>query len=51
MTIKIGLFGFGKTGSLAAQEIIKDEQCQLCWVLRKSSHKEGAWLLKVTMNA
>ncbi|MFZ3129621.1 MAG: hypothetical protein WA125_00575 [Desulfosporosinus sp.] len=36
MKIKVGLFGFGKTGSMVAQEIIKDNICELSWVMRKS---------------
>ena len=43
MKIKIGMFGFGKTGSMVAQEIIKDEMCELIWVLRKSRAKEGEY--------
>ncbi len=43
MKIKIGMFGFGRTGSIVAQEIIKDEACELCWVLRKSTDKEGEY--------
>ncbi len=35
--MKIGLIGFGKTGKLVANEIIKDENCKLEWVLRKSA--------------
>jgi 4-hydroxy-tetrahydrodipicolinate reductase len=37
----IGLFGFGKTGSIVAQEIIKDESLKLSWVIRKSAAFEG----------
>jgi 4-hydroxy-tetrahydrodipicolinate reductase len=37
------MFGFGKTGSIVAQEIIKDENCYLSWVLRKSTAKEGEY--------
>ncbi len=39
----IGLFGFGKTGSIVAQEIIKDTGLKLCWVIRKSEAKEGEY--------
>jgi len=39
--VKIGLFGFGKTGSLVAQEILKDEGCELGWVMRRSKRNEG----------
>ncbi len=41
--LKIGLFGFGKTGSIVAQEIIKDETLKLCWVMRKSDTNEGEY--------
>ncbi|PKM77462.1 MAG: dihydrodipicolinate reductase [Firmicutes bacterium HGW-Firmicutes-15] len=37
------MFGFGKTGSVVAEEIIKDEICELRWVLRKSTTKEGEY--------
>lgn len=40
MAINIGVFGFGRTGSLVAQEIIRDEQSRLCWVMRKSHCRE-----------
>lgn len=43
MKIRIGMFGFGKTGSVVAQEIIKDEVCELSWVIRKSTAKEGEY--------
>ena len=36
MKITVGLFGFGKTGSVVANEIIKDEECELKWVIRKT---------------
>jgi 4-hydroxy-tetrahydrodipicolinate reductase len=41
MKISVGLFGFGKTGAIVAQEIIKDEMCELKWVMRKSLANEG----------
>lgn len=43
MTIGVGVFGFGKTGSLVAKEIINDQSCELRWVMRKSDAKEGEW--------
>ena len=43
MKLSIGLFGFGRTGSLVANEIIKDEDCELKWVLRKSTKNEGEY--------
>ncbi|WP_346235763.1 dihydrodipicolinate reductase C-terminal domain-containing protein [Lysinibacillus telephonicus] len=41
MTISIGLFGFGKTGSVVANEIINDKDCELKWVMRESSNNIG----------
>ncbi|WP_052126262.1 4-hydroxy-tetrahydrodipicolinate reductase [Ureibacillus massiliensis] len=43
MTITIGLFGFGKTGSVVANEIIKDIDCELKWVIRKSPKNIGEY--------
>lgn len=43
MKIRIGMFGFGKTGFVVAKEIIKDEECELKWVLRKSRKNEGEY--------
>lgn len=39
--ISIGLFGFGKTGSMVAREIMNDPDCELKWVMRKSGAEEG----------
>jgi len=39
MAIKIGLFGFGRTGHVVAQEIMNDKDLHLSWVIRKS-HKD-----------
>jgi len=33
--LKVGLFGFGRTGRLVAEEIINDPDCTLTWVVRK----------------
>lgn len=43
MKISIGMFGFGKTGSFVAQEILKDENCELKWVVRNSHKNEGEY--------
>lgn len=43
MKITIGLFGFGKTGSVVANEIIKESDFELKWVVRKSSLHEGEY--------
>ncbi|WP_222102846.1 4-hydroxy-tetrahydrodipicolinate reductase [Lysinibacillus sp. BW-2-10] len=45
--IKIGLFGFGKTGSVVASEIIKDPECKLKWVMRASSQNKGEYASKL----
>lgn len=37
MQLKIGLLGFGRTGSLVANEILKEPTFDLIWVLRRSS--------------
>lgn len=34
MSIKIGLLGFGRTGSLVAKEIVNDSDLELSWVCR-----------------
>lgn len=41
MKLRIGLFGFGRTGSVVAKEIINEEGFELKWVLRKSAKHEG----------
>ena len=38
--IRIGLFGFGKTGRLVAEEFFQDGLFDLEWVVRKT-HKEN----------
>ena len=43
MKITVGLFGFGRTGAAVANEIIKEEQCQLNWVFRKTTRNEGEY--------
>ncbi len=43
MKIRVGMFGFGKTGSIVAQEIIKDADCILSWVQRQSTKNEGEY--------
>lgn len=35
MSIKVGLFGFGRTGSMVAKEIVNDADLSLEWVCRK----------------
>lgn len=41
MAITVGLFGFGRTGSVVAKEIIEDTDCKLLWVIRNSTDHEG----------
>lgn len=41
MKTSIGLFGFGRTGSVVANEIINDNDCELKWVVRQSPVHEG----------
>ncbi len=41
MKISIGLFGFGRTGSVVANEIITNSDCELKWVLRESVKNKG----------
>ncbi len=43
MRVSIGLFGFGKTGMVVADELIKDDECDLRWVMRKSHRHEGEY--------
>lgn len=36
MYLNVGLFGFGRTGTLVAQELVKDSAFNLKWVLKKT---------------
>ena len=36
MPIKVGLLGFGRTGSIVAKEIVSDSELSLQWVCRKT---------------
>lgn len=47
MKLSIGLFGFGKTGSVVADEIIRDDECDLKWVVRKSTRHEGEYASRI----
>ena len=47
MKISIGLFGFGRTGSAVAREIIEDKDCELKWVVRNSNIHEGDFASRV----
>lgn len=40
MPLKIGLFGFGRTGSIVAKEITQDSELSLEWVCRKNLDSE-----------
>lgn len=51
--IKIGLFGFGKTGRMVADEFFKDDLFDLEWVVRrthKDNHKYATHLLGYEAN-
>jgi 4-hydroxy-tetrahydrodipicolinate reductase len=41
--MNIGIFGFGKTGRVVAQEVLDDKSCHLSWVIRKSHRNEGEY--------
>lgn len=41
--IKVGLFGFGKTGKIVAQELLKENTFRLEWVMRRSHTEEGEY--------
>lgn len=43
MKLSVGLFGFGRTGSIVAKEIIKDPDCELKWVIRKTKSQNKIW--------
>lgn len=43
MPIRIGLFGFGRTGSVVAKEIALDPDLSLEWVCRKSQPKDSLY--------
>jgi len=45
--LRIGLFGFGRTGKLAAAEVIKDPHLALRWVVRRSARRRGEWASRV----
>jgi 4-hydroxy-tetrahydrodipicolinate reductase len=36
--MRVGLFGFGKTGKAVATVLLQSEEVELCWVLRKSTN-------------
>ena len=43
MPIKVGLFGFGRTGSMVAKEIVNDPNLTLEWVCRKNISSNFAY--------
>ncbi|MDD3440444.1 MAG: dihydrodipicolinate reductase C-terminal domain-containing protein, partial [Kiritimatiellae bacterium] len=43
-TIRIGLFGFGKTGKLAAGEFLRDPRFELIWVVNRSRGDAGKYV-------
>lgn len=46
--LRIGLLGFGKTGRLAAAEILKDPAVTLAWVLRRHVEERGQFASRLT---
>jgi 4-hydroxy-tetrahydrodipicolinate reductase len=36
--MRVGLFGFGKTGKAVATVLLQSKEAELCWVLRKSTN-------------
>ena len=51
MKLTVGLFGFGKTGSVVANEIIKDRECELKWVIRNSNAHENEFASRILGHA
>lgn len=43
MTLTIGLLGFGRTGRVVAEEIIRNPNYKLSWVIRKSLKDSGEY--------
>jgi len=39
--IRIGIFGFGKTGQTVVGEFLKNPAMNVCWVVRKSRESQG----------
>lgn len=39
--LRIGLFGFGRTGQLVAREILNDPALELAWVVRRTAEHAG----------
>lgn len=40
--LRVGLFGFGRTGQLVAREVLTDPSLELTWVVRRSEEHAGA---------
>ena len=47
MPIKVGLFGFGRTGSVVASEIAKDPALSLQWVCRRHVESNQTYASRV----
>lgn len=45
--IRIGLFGFGRTGAVVATEMIDSPRCTLSWVVRKSTSHTGEYVSRL----
>lgn len=45
--IRVGLFGFGRTGRLVAAELVKEPHLTLRWVVRQSARRRGSYASRV----
>jgi len=45
--IRIGLFGFGRTGTAVAREMINEPDSELVWVVRKSTTHVGGYVSRL----
>jgi 4-hydroxy-tetrahydrodipicolinate reductase len=41
--LRVGLFGFGRTGQLVAREILDDPSIELAWVVRRTRDETAGW--------
>ena len=51
--MKVGLFGFGRSGKAVATVLLQNEDEHLCWVIRKSNvlqHRSVPEFLGITHN-
>jgi 4-hydroxy-tetrahydrodipicolinate reductase len=45
--IRVGLFGFGRTGAVVAAEMVDSPRCTLSWVVRKSTSRMGEYVSRL----